>query len=304
MKSAIVTGANGFVGYWLTKELSDNGCNVIAIVRDSSSDVSKLKSLNGVTIVYCPLSNLKNLPDKINKKGYDAFYHLAWTGAGGDTRADYDIQIRNAQYCCDAVYAAAHLECSSILLSGTVTENLVKNVLHKSMVAKNEIYGVCKQFAHYLSYIESQRFNIRHIWMQFANLFGPGSINGNIVGYTIEQILKGENACFGPANQYYDLLYVTDLAHAAYLLGKSSKTQGCYYIGSGTPRKLQSYLLEIGEVLGKPHLIKIGERQDDGTRYDESWFDISALKNETGYTPITTFEKGIIHTKEWMKNKQ
>ena len=34
MKKVIVTGANGFIGTALCKKLSDEGINVIAIVRD------------------------------------------------------------------------------------------------------------------------------------------------------------------------------------------------------------------------------------------------------------------------------
>lgn len=68
--------------------------------------------------------------------------------------------------------------------------------------------------------ILTNRLNLEFVWMQFSNLYGPYSINGNIVGYTIKEILEGRNAIFGTAQQPYDLLYIEDLVYAAYLLGE------------------------------------------------------------------------------------
>ena len=39
MKSAIVTGANGFVGTWLTKKLLEENVKVYAVVKDENEDI-------------------------------------------------------------------------------------------------------------------------------------------------------------------------------------------------------------------------------------------------------------------------
>ena len=60
MQKVIVTGANGFVGYWLIKELMKHSIKVIAIVKDTNEKIDMLTSLSGVSIVYCNLSNMIN----------------------------------------------------------------------------------------------------------------------------------------------------------------------------------------------------------------------------------------------------
>ena len=45
MKKVIVTGANGFIGTALCKKLSDEGINVIAIVRDKEENITKIKDI-------------------------------------------------------------------------------------------------------------------------------------------------------------------------------------------------------------------------------------------------------------------
>lgn len=302
MKSAIVTGANGFVGSWLLKELTEHGVRVCAVVKDEKSDISKIESLPDVKIVYCDLAHLKDLPGRLKGSGYDVFYHLAWTGAGGKERADCGIQLRNVIYTCDAVKAAAEAGCRKILCAGTVTERLVERADLLNPKALNNIYGVCKNTAHSLSRIEAMRNGIECIWMQFANLYGPYSVNGNIAGYTIGELLEGEKPTFGPANQMYDLMNIRDLVRAVRLLGVMPTRQSSYYIGSGNPRPLRDYIVRIGQLCGKPDDILLGRRPDDGSRYNPEWFDILSLKADTGFEPMVNFDDGIAETIEWMKS--
>lgn len=301
MKKVIVTGANGFVGYWLIRELQRNGVHVTAIIKDENENISMLKEFNDVKVVYCDLSQLNTLTEKIIDTDYDAFYHLAWISAGGAGRADYAIQLNNVKYACDAVGVAVKLGCKKILFAGTVTEKIAENILNLSGKAVNNIYGICKHMTHCLVDVECQKLGIDYVWMQFSNLYGPYSINGNIVGYTIKELLQGNEASFGPAQQIYDLLYIEDLVYAAYLLGEKQTKQHAYYLGSGQLRILADYLTEIGEICRKPELIKIGARPDDGTRYEESWFDITPLREDTGYSSRVSYKDGIQKTIDWMK---
>lgn len=301
MKKAIVTGANGFVGYWLLRELHKNGVHVTAVIKDENENISMLSEFKNIDIVYCDLCQLDTLVDKVLTKDYDVMYHLAWVAAGGVGRADYNIQLNNVKYACDAVRVAKKLGCSKVLFAGTITEKIAENILNLSSKAVNNIYGICKHMSHCLVDVESRKMGIDYVWMQFSNLYGPYSINGNIVGYTIKELLQGNYAFFGPAQQPYDLLYIEDLAYAAYLLGEKPTRSHCYYLGSGDVRILSDYLKEIGAACGMEDKIKIGARPDDGTRYDANWFDITTLKEDTGYKPRISYLDGLQKTINWMK---
>lgn len=301
MKKAIVTGANGFVGYWLLWELQRNNVQVTAVIKDENENISMFSEFHDVDVVFCDLLNLNDLPNKIIEKDYDVMYHLAWVSAGGAGRADYVVQLNNVKYACDAVHVAKELGCSKILFAGTITEKIAENILNLSGKAVNNIYGICKHMTHCLVDVESQKVGIDYVWMQFSNLYGPFSVNGNIVGYTIKELLQGHDASFGPAQQPYDLLYIEDLVYAAYLLGEKQTKNHCYYLGSGNVRILANYLKEIGSVCEMEEKIKIGDRPDDGTRYDASWFDITPLRNDTGFVPRVSYRDGLLKTIDWMK---
>ena len=59
MKKVIVTGANGFIGTALCRELSNQGISVIAVVRNEEENISNIENLKGLRVVYSDLSEFK-----------------------------------------------------------------------------------------------------------------------------------------------------------------------------------------------------------------------------------------------------
>ena len=81
VKTTIVTGANGFVGSAVVRELLLNGYQTYAIVKNGHCD--NLPKDKNLTVVSCDLSELESLPKRIDKCGnFDIFYHFAWPGKG------------------------------------------------------------------------------------------------------------------------------------------------------------------------------------------------------------------------------
>jgi len=296
----LVTGANGFVGAWFIQELVKHHVEIYAIIKDENANIERIKNIRGIHIIYCELSELHKLETAISVK-IDIFYHLAWISAGGIGRADYSIQLSNVKYACDAATVASHLGCKKILFAGTITEKIAEKILNLRSIASNNIYGICKHTTHCITDVLCRKLGLDYVWMQFSNIYGPHSLNGNIVGYTIGELLKGNEAIFGPAENPYDLLYIEDLVTAMYLLGVQTTKQNCYYVGTGNIKLLADFLKEIGVIYGKPELIKIGIRPDDGTHYEEKWFDNTPLEIDLDFKLSFTFEEGVQKTIEWMK---
>lgn len=305
MQNVIVTGANGFIGGNFVKCLSSRGIRVIAVVRNEKSDVTNLKGLKNVDIIYCSLSEILSLPDKISETNFDAFYHFAWEGNSGIDRQNYSMQMQNVIYAADAVKASEILNCKKILISGTITEKIGANILNlNNITAQNIIYGIAKNTAHQICEFMSRKSSVKLIWCVLSNIYGAGNKTGNIVSYTLENLTNGKIPEFSSARQPFDLMHIDDCVEALYLLGTRSTDIKEFFIGSGSPRLLKDYLLITGRTVGFDISSSIGKRPDDGLQYEMKWFDISDLIRITGFLPKVTFEEGILKTFESMKKEK
>ena len=291
MKKVLVTGASGFIGSALVEELIRHDIEVIAVVRNSDSNFDVVS--NKITRIDCELSGISNLPNTITGRDVDVFYHLAWAGSSGDSRADYDLQLRNVAYLCDAAIVAKTMGCGKFVATGSISENIAKSFPANQTPVTTMHYGVAKNTAAAMLDITCQNIKIPYVWAQLSNVYGLNNQTSNIMSYALSNLFQGRRAQFGSGTQYYDLVSVYDVASALYLLGAHANSKNSYFIGSGEPRPLKEYLLEIGKAMGDESLIGIGERPDDGLRFSENWFDISDLKNDTGFSTSASFEDNI-----------
>lgn len=75
MKKAIVTGANGFIGKWLVKELVEHHVMVYAIVHTPSKCFSNIPS-DMLHVISCDMEHIDELKEKIQEKDLDVFFTL------------------------------------------------------------------------------------------------------------------------------------------------------------------------------------------------------------------------------------
>lgn len=84
MKSVIVTGANGFVGSEIVRNLVRNGYKVFALYNRSKK---RLDSIPDCVPVHCPMDEFEKLPELIKEKP-EYIFHCAWTGSAGQDRCN------------------------------------------------------------------------------------------------------------------------------------------------------------------------------------------------------------------------
>lgn len=297
MKKVVVTGANGFIGSSLIKKLVEEEVSVVAV--DLSFAVSRLPESPLVTKIESSVD--ASLAETIPVGVYDAFYHLAWRGVNGAEKADPIVQLANIQMVLHCANVCKQLGVKKLLCAGTVAENATFSLPHLSQTSGGMMYGVAKHACNLIVEDYCKNIGLPFVWMQFSNIYGVGNMTGNLVSYTLGELMAGKEATFGPAQQPYDFIYVDDLIEAVYRLGVNTTPMVFYYIGSGNPRKLADYLLRIGELAGCADKVSIGVRADDGIKYTMEMFDNSDLVSAVGNYVTTSFDEGILKTIEWLK---
>ena len=290
MKKAIVTGANGFVGTAVCKELSERGVEVIAVVRHPDEVISSI-----ARIVYSDLSDFRKLAELIPDRDIDVLYHFAWVGSAGSLRGDADVQMRNVQYTCDTIKVCAELCCKRFVFASSIMEYEIEAIMStEATPGINTLYCSAKVAADYMARTIAGSLGVDYIRAVISNIYGPGELS-------IRKMLKGERCAFSAGEQLYDFIYVTDAAKTFEAIGEKGISNRTYYIGSQNPRPLKEFLRELRDCVDPSIEIGLGEIPFNGVSLTYKEFDINAVKNDTGYVPETTFSDGIKNTVAWIQ---
>ena len=304
MKKAIITGANGFIGNWIVRELVENNVQVYAIVKNKNSNIDNLKGLSNVNIVYCDLIEISRLCELINDLHFDVFYHMAWIGSSGALRGDYNIQLDNAKYSCEAIEVAAKLKCKKFIFASSLMEYEAHELMKTNKSpSQGCIYNAGKIAANYMCKSLASKLNIEYISGIISNAYGPYETSPRLINTTIRKILKDEETEFTAGEQLYDFIYVKDVAKAFYMLGIDGINNKNYYIGNIKQRKLKEFLLEINDIMGSSKDLGLGKIPFSGVSLTFNEFDTTALSKDTGFKPEYSFEMGIKETINWIRGE-
>lgn len=302
MKKAIVTGANGFVGTAVCKELTDRDVEVIAIVRNPSEAIAQIAENKNLRIVYSDLSNFGKLAELIPDRDIDALYHFAWVGSAGPLRGDADVQMRNVQYTCDTVKACAEMGCKRFVFASSIMEYEIEATMAtEATPGINTLYCSAKVASDYMARTIAGSLGVDYIRAVISNIYGPGELSPRLVNTSIRKMLKGEHCAFSAGEQLYDFIYITDAAKMFCAIGEKGVPNRTYYIGSQEPRPLKEFLCELRDCIDPSIEIGLGELPFNGISLTYKEFDINAVKNDTGFVPRISFSEGIRNTVDWIK---
>ncbi len=301
MKKVIITGADGFVGYYTTMHFLKEGCEVLAL--DMGETPCRLRPVAGLTYRQCDTTDIAALTDCIKDGGYDTLVHFAWVGSAGPQRVDCELQLKNALDTVACMRAAKAAGCTRFVGAGSIMEYEVEATIgaQGSRPGMGYVYGIGKQTAHALCKTVANDIGIELLWPMITNAYGVGEFSPRFVNTTLRKMINGEPLEFTAGTQNYDFVYVTDVAKAFYLVAKHGKPNCAYLIGSGEAKPLREFICEMVDACA-PHMTPhFGEVPFTGTNMPLCTFDIRDLEEDCGYAPEVPFSVGTRLTMEWLK---
>lgn len=302
MRKAIVTGANGFIGTALCKELSRQGISVIAVVRNKEENVSSIESLSGLRIVYSDLSDFKSLHEVISDRDVDVLYHLAWVGSAGPLRGNAEVQFNNIKYTCDTAEACSKMNCKRFVFASSIMEYEIEAVMSTDATPGiNTLYSSAKVSADYMARTIAGSLGIDYIRAVISNIYGPGELSPRLVNTSIRKMLNGEHCAFSAGEQTYDFIYIDDAAKTFVAIGEKGVANRTYYIGSQNPKPLKEFLCELRDQVDPNIEIGLGDIPFSGVSLTYNEFNIHAVREDTGFVPEVSFADGIQNTIKWIK---
>lgn len=305
MKTAVVTGASGFVGGALVSELLKHHVEVYAVVREESIRKCVFKGCSSVHFITCDLKNIAMLPQYV-PEGADVFYHLAWGGVATKDRADAELQLQNALWTVEALQAAHKMNCGRFVCTGSIMEYeaIAETYGAADQQGTGCIYGAGKLAAHIIGMRFARQLGVEFLWSVITNTYGPGERSPRLVNATIRKCLHGEAPRFTAGTQNYDFVYIDDVARALRLIGEKGKPFREYLIGSSQARPLKEFLLEMQAAVAPEIEFQFGNVPFTGINLPLERFDAWQTESDTGFRAKISFSEGCKRTMEWCRQQE
>lgn len=300
MKNVIVTGASGFIGTTLVNELLKREYNIVAIDRRFTDDFFNNPSIICVDATDKDVFDLKN---EIPEGEYDCFFHLAWAATSGTGRADYVVQLDNVKMACDYVKLCPEIGCKRVVYASSINEMETYEYLQSDNIepAGGYIYGTGKLAAHLMGETVAKLNGVEFIPVIITNIYGVGERSARMIYTSLVKLINGEHASFTVGYQTYDFIYITDAINSIVEVAEKGKAFNRYYIGSGEPKPLREYLLEMRDIVAPGVELGLGDFEFKGIDISYDQFDLKKVEKDTGYKNQVPFAQGIKMTADWIR---
>lgn len=324
MKKVLVTGANGFLGSWVTKALTEDGHEVYALVRPKSD----LSELTGVPckFVYGDVTDIHSLLEAA--KGMDAVFHLAGViaykrsqrslmekvnvqGTANVIEVCREYRIPRLVYLSSVVAIGAGLNPAQVLNEesqynishlnlGYFETKHQAELLVQAACARNEVDAVILNPSTIYGSGDAKKGS-RKMQLKVAQgrlkFYTSGGVNVVAVEDVVQGILsawkngrKGERYILAGENILIKELFAMIAAEAHVKAPKYQLPDGLLHVVGS-----------IGDVMEKSGFKGPLSRENAYTATMYHWFDSSKAQKELGFKPRPARE-AIHNSVQWMKD--
>lgn len=236
----ILTGATGFVGRYVARELERQGIEYVSLQRGMVSDARSIQ---------IDLLGTHELEAIFQKFKPTHLIHVAWYAEHGK----YWNSELNLQW----VLATRRLVksfCSSggkhVVITGTCAEYdwshgyCIEDV---TPLKPNSLYSICKDTTRRIIELVVEKHGVSMSWARVFSPYGPGEASQRLIP-SLFKAFKKEISPFGVnASTYRDLLHVEDTARAL-LACAQSKFVGAINICSGRPVQISDVVNAVARI--------------------------------------------------------
>ena len=263
MKVVLLTGASGFVGRQLLKELQDRGCEIRLVLREGS--LSKIGNMKGIESVI-------TTPDLFLESscwwekacdGIDTVIHSAWHAEPGQyLQSDKNLDCLIGTI--NLIKGAVGCGIKKFVGLGTCFEYAMsdKPLTPISPLKPLSPYAAAKAalFIFLSEYLRLKDINF--LWCRLFYLYGENEDVRRLVPYIRNQIINNQFVELTSGNQIRDYLDVREAAQLI-VLHALGATKEAINICSGNPRTIRSIAEEIADEYGRRDLLRFGVRADN-----------------------------------------
>ncbi|WP_179006934.1 NAD-dependent epimerase [Winogradskyella forsetii] len=332
----LVTGAAGFIGYYVSKVLLSKGHEVVGLdnINDYYDIDLKFARLNelGVdkneasefnvlcqgksedfTFVRMNLENREELPKLFKKEQFDIVCNLAaqagvrYSLENPETYVDSNlVGFLNILECCrnNAIKHLVYASSSSVYgMNKKIPFSTDDNVDHPI-----SLYAATKKSNELMAHTYSHLFKIPTTGLRFFTVYGPwGRPDMAMFLFTDAIVNDRPIKVFNHGNMERDFTYIDDIVEGVVRIiekspakrKESNNLYKVYNIGNNNSVKLLDFIKEIELNLDKVATKNMMEMQPGDV--ERTWANVDELIKDYDYRPNTSIKHGVKSFIDWFK---
>ncbi|WP_439185014.1 NAD-dependent epimerase/dehydratase family protein [Carboxylicivirga taeanensis] len=320
-KPILVTGAAGFVGYHLCKQLCNSGLIIIGI--DSINDyyspqlkkdrLSQLASFENFKFIQLDICDKKEIDNLFATKGFEVVINLA-AQAGVRYSIDYPYKYIDSNLIgfINILEACRHYPVQHLIYasSSSVYGNS-ESIPFSTQAPCNEpvsLYAATKKANEMMAHSYAQLYKIPVTGLRFFTVYGPfGRPDMAYFSFT-RKILNNETIqVYNNGDLERDFTYVDDIVCAIEKLidlpfdtdEEKIKPYRLFNIGNNQPVKLMDFITTLEKHIGQTAIKEFLPMQKGDVF--RTYADISALEERINFKPSTSIDEGLHQFVNWYK---
>lgn len=313
-RNALVTGASGLLGSWLTEELVARGARVTCLVRDWVPDSRLLGGdlLGRVNVVRGALEDLGVVLRALNEYEIDSVFHLgAQTIVGTASRSPlstFESNIQGTWVLLEACRLCPDLVQRVIVASSDKAYGVHEKLPYDETTPLQGCfpYDVSKSCADLITFSYHKTYGTPVAVTRCGNLYGGGDLNLNrLIPGTIVAALDGQRPPIRSDGTYVrEYFYVRDAVEAYLHLAERMPGDGitgeAFNFGVEKPSSVLEVVTAILAAAGRsdlePEILNAAKHE-----IPAQWLDCSKAHDRLGWQARWTLERGLAETVLWYR---
>lgn len=290
----LVTGATGFIGSHLCKDLVKKGYNVFGLFWEGEKhNVSFLLKEDNFHLLKGDIRNFKEIDKIIKGKKIEIIFHLAAAlPKKNDIEEPFKLFETNAKGTLNLLNIACRNKIRKFIYASTSSvystppEYLPVDENHPTF--PSTIYGVSKLEGELYCNVYSKKMNI--MVLRYCGAYGIGQDEHYATYRFVKQALNDKPiTIYGDGSQSTNFTYIEDIIKGTILAMEKNKP-GTYNISSGQKTSIKNLARMVIKLSGsKSKIIFIRKETDRPFHFT---LDIEKSKRELNYSPLS-LEEGL-----------